>query len=188
MLIESLKPNVSRKQAAQTLGTPLRAWRRGPLRAVLDFYIPFHLFRVEIISGRRPMTIHLAMDAVTGSLDPYRFDDAPGEEQITRIDTQRAATANLDIETLRTRLGERIMRMVFLGGFFKIKRYGFTADPVADIHMPYWIGVYERGGAVELEVIDAVRDRLEGAKVREIAAAWFRINKNDRTRGIDSEV
>lgn len=173
MRIESLRPNVSREGAARMFGEPLRAWRRGRLRAVLDFYIPFHLFRVVIASGRKPATIHMALDAVTGILDPYRFDDAPGEEQITRIDTQRTAPVNLDIETLRTRLGERVMRMVFLGGFFKIKRYGFTADPVADIHMPYWIGVYERGGAVELEVIDAVRSRLEGAKVREIAASWF---------------
>lgn len=174
MRIESFRTNVSRERAVRIFREPLRVWRRGRLRAVLDFYIPFHLFRVVMASGRKPATIHLALDAVTGSLDPYQFDDAPGEECIIKIDTQRAAPVNLDIETLRTRLGERVMRMVFLKGFFKVRNYGFTADAVGEIYLPYWIGVYERGGAVELEAIDAVRGRFEGAKVREIADEWFR--------------
>jgi hypothetical protein len=40
--------------------------------------------------------------------------------------------------------------------------------------MPYWIGVFERCGFVTIEVVDAVRGALEGAKLREIAEEWFR--------------
>jgi hypothetical protein len=65
------------------------------------------------------------------------------------------------------------MRLAFLNGIFKIRRYQFAAEPIADFHLPYWIGVFERGGAVELEAIDAVRGRLEGTKIREIAVEWF---------------
>jgi hypothetical protein len=43
----------------------------------------------------------------------------------------------------------------------------------ASLHIPYWIGVYERNDRAHLEIINALQGRFEGAKLREIVTEWF---------------
>jgi len=43
----------------------------------------------------------------------------------------------------------------------------------ASAHILYWVGVYERNGRAQLEIINALRGRFEGAKLRELVAEWF---------------
>jgi hypothetical protein len=43
----------------------------------------------------------------------------------------------------------------------------------ASLHIPYWVGVYERDGRARIEIVNALHGRLEGAKLRELVAEWF---------------
>lgn len=178
MNIVSLKPNLTRAAAAQMLGTTWRARRRGTLQAVLDFYIPYRLYRVETAGANLPARFYLAVDAVTGRLDPYRFEEAPDEAMQVRVETERSAAAAIDDERAEAEIAERVLRMAFLGGLFRLRDYECAAEPVSDFHVPYWVGIFARGERVELEVIDAVRGQMEGAKVREIIADWFRMRSS----------
>jgi hypothetical protein len=42
-----------------------------------------------------------------------------------------------------------------------------------ELHIPYWIGFRGSDDRVRLSVIDAVRRRPEGAKVRRLVEAWL---------------
>jgi hypothetical protein len=174
MIVASLKPNLTRTAAAQLLDTKWHKWRRGSLRAVLDFYIPFRLFRVTTTMRGKPTQLFLALDVVTGQLAPYHFDEPLADDAQLPIETERRAPVGIDDATALASLTDRVMRLTFLNGIFKIRRYQFAAEPLADFYLPYWIGVFERGGTVELEAVDAMRGRLEGAKIREIAVEWFK--------------
>jgi len=66
-----------------------------------------------------------------------------------------------------------MMRLVFMKGFFKLSRVNVEINLAASLHLPYWVGVYERQGRARLEIINALQGRFEGAKLREIVAEWF---------------
>ena len=170
MAILSIKASVTRLQAAKMLGGRLSELRHGKLRGVLDFYIPYAFFKVS--SANRASRL-LAIDGVTGQLDLYEFDWAPTAEARQHLESCRLVEARLNVTAVRERLEERLMRMVFLQGFFRLNRLELEAEFVEEVGLPYWVGVYERGGEVGIEVIDALRGRLEGAKVREMVTEWF---------------
>ncbi len=175
MLITCLKSEVTRARATWMFTGAFRELRRGRLRAVIDFYIPYHLFRVTIGNCRATTDSVFAMDAVTGKLDPYQFEQPPATEHLLLIKTPYCAPTRLDGEQALALLKERLMRMVFLKGFFKLSKIQISGELIASWYMPYWVGVYERHHRVHLEVIDAVRGKFEGAKLREIVTDWFRV-------------
>jgi hypothetical protein len=148
----------------------LSGLRYGKLRGVLDFHIPFMLFKVRGAEGRERL---LAIDAVTGRLDLYEFDSFPGEDTALSADSCRLVEARLDSRAAHEQLTERVMRLAFLKGFFRLGRFDHKAEFVEKVYLPYWVGIYERHDEVHIEVIDALRGRLEGAKVRELITEWF---------------
>lgn len=141
---------------------------------MIDFYIPYHLLQVKLSNSRANTDSLFAMDAVTGRLDPYQFEQPPALEHLLLIETPYVAPTRLDGEQALALLRERLMRMVFLKGFFRVSKIQLSGELIASWHMPYWVGVYERHHQVHLEVIDAVRGKFEGAKLREIVTDWFR--------------
>jgi hypothetical protein len=42
-----------------------------------------------------------------------------------------------------------------------------------EIHIPYWLGFRGSGNHARLIVMDAVRRRMEGAKVRRMVESWL---------------
>jgi hypothetical protein len=49
-----------------------------------------------------------------------------------------------------------------------------SAEPVTgEIYVPYWVGFRGRGNQVHFVVMDAVRRKMEGAKVRQLLRAWL---------------
>ncbi len=80
--IRSLRPNVSRDAAVEEFSSgafnSMRALVFGPLRSVADFYIPFQLFQVEISNRGKIDQRVFGLDAVSGSLDLYHFEQLPG--------------------------------------------------------------------------------------------------------------
>jgi hypothetical protein len=176
--IRSLKPNVSREEAMRQFSSGMTAWLRetvlGPLRSVADFYIPFRLFRIEIVnSGKRDQRV-FGLDAVNGSLDLYHFDQLPGEREVVYLETRNCSQLLLDDAEAEKIMITKLQRLLFSTGFFRMRDLRITAEPVAgEIYIPYWVGFRGRGVRPSFAVIDAVRRKPEGAKVKQLLQAWL---------------
>jgi hypothetical protein len=68
----------------------------------------------------------------------------------------------------------KVQRLLFTTGFFRIRNLTISVDPVAgEIYVPYWVGFRGRGLRARFSVMDAVRRKIEGAKVRHLLQAWL---------------
>ncbi|HMV48060.1 MAG TPA: hypothetical protein PLD20_11435 [Blastocatellia bacterium] len=168
-----LKAKTTSEQATALLRQGLRETLYGRLRLVMNFYLPFRLFRMTIENGNREKELLMAIDAVTGGLDLYLFDEVPRAQEFTRIQTSRYAPSLLGEAQALKLLGERLKREAYLKGFFKLGELEVRGEFVSGFSWPYWVGIYERDERARLEVLDAVRGRLEGAKLREVVTDWF---------------
>jgi hypothetical protein len=176
--IRSLKLNVTRDEAMQQFSSGvlngLRDAAFGPLRSVADFYIPFQLFQIEILnSGKRDQRI-FGLDAVNGSLDLYHFEQLPGERELIYLETRNCSESLLGEAEAKEMVIAKVQRLLFSTGFFRVRNLRISAEPVAgEIHVPYWVGFRGRGARVRFAVMDAVRRKLEGAKVRYLLQEWL---------------
>ncbi len=174
-----LKPNVSRAEAEESFSPS--GWRgrfqaavRGPLRSVADVYIPFRLYRVEIENGGKKDTRLLALDSVSGVLDLYGFDQVPGPEDVTYLETRNHPEARLEESRARELVAEKVRRLIFLTGFFRVRDFAIRVEPLSfEFHVPYWVGFFGSGAEADLAVLDAVRRRAEGAKARTLMRDWL---------------
>lgn len=176
--IHSLRPNLTQAQAVERFKgglLKLPGWLGGrALRSVADAYLPFHAYEVEVTNAARPYVSWLAVDAVNGTLDPYAFEHRPVAADLTLVETRnRPEPALAEAESV-ARLEEKLRRIVYQTGFFRVRRLSFRATRLPlDLHVPYWLGFYGRGGAVRLRVLDAVRGRFEGGKARALFEGWL---------------
>jgi hypothetical protein len=177
--IRSLRPNVTRDAAlAHFRGSGplrwLRAARAGPVRSLADVYVPFRLFRVRVDTGTGSGAQLLALDLVRGTFDLYAFQAVPGAAELVSVVTRNCAPARLDPRDAEQLMRERMRREVFRRGFFRLRRLTIEPEPLGvDFHVPYWLAFSGRGDDVHLQVMDAVRRRTEGAKVREFMMEWL---------------
>jgi hypothetical protein len=177
--IRSLKPNVSRDEAIAQFSAGgilglLRNLASGPLRSVADFYIPFRLYQVEVRNrGMRDQRV-FGLDAVNGSLDLYQFPQLPGASEVVCRETRNCFRVLLDETSGVELLITKVRRLVYARGFFRIRDLQISAEPVAgELYVPYWVGFRGRGRLAQFVVLDAVRRRVEGAKVRHLLQAWL---------------
>jgi hypothetical protein len=176
--IRSLKANVTREEATEQFSSGMLDFLRettfGPLRSVADFYIPFRLFQIEIRNGGKRDLRVFGLDAVNGSLDLYHFEQLPGEREVTHLETRNCSDVLLGEAEANRIVIAKVQRLLFSTGFFRIRNLHITAEPVAgEICVPYWVGFRGRGIRARMAVIDAVRRRPEGAKVRHLLRAWL---------------
>jgi len=177
--IRSLKPNVTREQAIvqfSSSGIP-RLFRNaafGRLRSVAELYLPFRLFQVEIINrGIRDEKL-VAIDSFTGTLDLFQFDHVPDEAETMSVDTRNCPRTLLSDTVIREMLIAKLRRLLYSRGFFRMRDLEIRANPVpCDLHVPYWLGFRGANGQARVAVIDAVRRRFEGAKVRRLIESWL---------------
>lgn len=164
----------------------VRSVLSGPLRSVAEAYIPFHLFRVTIVNRGRTETSVLGLDAVRGSLDPYRFEHAPTESETIRVETRNGLRPQLPLQEAGELLVAKVRRLLYGKGFFRLHAMEISAEPLGDeLHIPYWLGFSGSGNTARLRVLDGVRRRTEGGKVRSIFEAWLTGGERDsemRTR------
>jgi len=181
--IRSLKANVTREDAIRyfTAGVANRAMEliRGPVRSLAELYIPFRLFEVKIFSAGREQNQTLALDAVRGVLDLYQFPAADAEQEFLWLETRNVlpvvADESQSEEQLKHRLIEKLRRMIYTRGFFRVRDLKIEAVPLpGEICVPYWVCFRGSGDQVHLAVLDAVRRRPEGAKVRRLIEEWLR--------------
>jgi hypothetical protein len=176
--IRSLKPNVTREEATEQFSSGLQDILRttafGPLKSVADFYIPFQLFQVEILNGGKRDRRIFGLDVVNGSLDLYHFEQLPSEREVIYLDTRNCSQPLLaETEAKKIVIG-KVQRLLFSTGFFRVRNLHISAEPVAgEIYIPYWVEFRGRGQGVHFAVMDALRRKMEGAKVRHLLQAWL---------------
>lgn len=176
--IRSLRPNVCREEAVRHFsGVGILAAARtaisGPLRSIADFYIPFRLFRLEILNGERSEIHLLAVDSVSGMLMPYVFPRIPAGAELVKVESRTRVFVHLSEASSRRIAETRSQRMLFSSGFFRVSKLRISTELVEEFHVPYWVGFRGHGSRASLSVLDAVRRRTEGGKVRQIICNWL---------------
>jgi hypothetical protein len=177
--IRSLKPNVTREQAVEQFSASgvAKLFRNGffgPLRSVAEFYVPFRLFRARIVNGGATDENLVALEVVTGALDLFKFDHVPDESETLHIETRNCAVPGLENERATELLVAKLRRVLYSRGFFRMRELSIMATPLADeLFVPYWLGFRGSGNDARLSVIDAVRRRPEGAKLRRLVEHWI---------------
>jgi len=177
--IRSLKPNVTREEAIRHFSDGVvngaAQLMRGPIRSLAELYIPYRLFRVKISSAGRVQNQSFAMDAVRGVLDLYRLPALTEEDQFLTLQTRNVLPADLDVTQAEERLIAKVRRMIYTRGFFRVRDLKIEAVAVpGEICVPYWVCFRGTDERIHLAVLDAVRRRPEGAKVRRLVEEWLR--------------
>jgi hypothetical protein len=177
--IRSLKPNVTRDDAIRQFSAsgPSALFRNalfGRLRSVAELYIPFRLFRVRIVNRGIAEERLVAIDAVAGTLDLYQFDHLPTEPESVSVETRNCPPAKLPDRLATDLIIAKLRRVLYSRGFFKMRDLEISAVPLPDeLHVPYWIGFRGTDDHARVAVIDAVRRRPEGAKLRRLVEEYL---------------
>ncbi len=146
----------------------------GRLQSVAEFYVPFRLFQVEISNQGVSQQRIFALDVVAGSLDLYEFQTLPEARDIDYVTTRNYAEAILSEEQAAEILIVKVQRILYLRGFFRLRNLRISATAVpGDFHIPYWVGFRGHGARAKVFVFDAVRRRIEGAKVKGLLRDWL---------------
>jgi hypothetical protein len=169
--IRCLRANVTQDEALAALerrGGVLR----GRLRQVASAYLPFRLYRVEVINRGDVKVAMYGADAVCGQLDLYEFEAAPAD--LVTVTTRNAPRARLETPRALELLENKVRRAVFQTGFFGVRGLEIRARPLdLEFHVPYWLGFFGHGERATLQAMDAVRRTFEGAKARAIFSDWL---------------
>ena len=178
-MIRSLKPNVSQDEALRTFrGAGLFSFlwriRTGPLQRVAEAYVPFQLYRVRYTMNKETVQRIFAMDAVDGSLDLFEFRAAPGETELIEVQSRNRLTSALSEEDALRILRDKVLRIVFQQGFFKLRGTSLEIEVLpCEMHLPYWLGFYGASDSLRCRAMDAVRRRIEGAKASAFFEQWL---------------
>ena len=94
--------------------------------------------------------------------------------ELLSIDSRNCLAPALPEERAVELLREKVLRIVFQQGFFKLRelRLDITREP-CEIYLPYWLGFYGDERTVRCRVLDAVRRRIEGAKASAFFEQWL---------------
>lgn len=172
-MIRCLRANVTQEEAVAALERR-GGLLRGQLRQVAAAYLPFRLYRVEVVNRGAIKTALYAADAVSGVLDLYEFDTAPTEAELVTVTTRNAPATRLATPLALELLENKVRRAVFQTGFFGVRGLQIRARPLdAEFHVPYWLGFFGNGERATLQAMDAVRRTFEGAKARAVFSDWL---------------
>jgi len=178
-LIRSLKPNVTMDEALRAFRAPGPSslyWRLriGRLQKIGDAYVPFRLYRLRYLMNKEKVERIFAMDAVDGALDLFEFRMPPQEGEMVTVQTRNCLPGSLTEEQALKILREKVLRIVFQQGFFKLRTASLETEALAgEIHLPYWLAFYGTNNRLRCRVMDAVRRRLEGAKASTFFEQWL---------------
>jgi hypothetical protein len=178
-MVRSLKPRMNQEEAARCFSPGgirgvIGKLRKGPLLRLSQAYVPFALYRVEVCNRGRGSVRWLAMDAVSGLLDLYEFEGPPAPAELVELQTRNRPAPALDAASGRQLLEDRVRRMFFQTGFWRLSDFRINTDRMEElIHVPYWLGFFGRGTLARVGVIDARRRSREGSKARAFFTAWL---------------
>ena len=176
--IHALRSNVSQSDALRKFSafgpaSLLRNLRLGPLQRIAEVYVPFHLYRVNYDLAREHQSRLFAIDAVEGSLDLFEFPAVPKQNDLLQLETKNALPTNLTDDAVENLFREKVLRVIFQQGFFKLRDANLTIERIPlDLHLAYWLG-FHGTNAVRCRVLDATRNRIEGSKVSALFESWL---------------
>lgn len=174
-----LRGNVSQDEALRLfanagLAGALRRARIGRLQRVAAAYVPFEIYRVSYEMGKRRQTRLFAQDQVEGLLDLFEFPELPGGEEFVSIESTNCLPVGLGAERAEFLLKEKVLRLLFQSGFFKVRAPRVSVETVGvSFGIPYWLGFYGEDGSLRCRVLDAVRRRMEGEKATVLFEQWL---------------
>lgn len=177
--ILAIRPSVSQPEALRAFratGLSSIYWRtaRGPLQRMAPSFVPFRLYHAKYEIGAARHSRWFALDSVQGMLDLFEFPSEPSRDRLTEIDTRNHLPAILDDTKSESLLREKVLRIIFQQGFFRIREVRLQIQPSSlSFHMPYWLGFYGVDGRLRCRVMDAVRRRMEGAKASQLFESWL---------------
>jgi hypothetical protein len=171
--IRCLRANVTQQEALTALERR-SGFLRGQLRQVAAAYLPFRLYRVDVLNRGSTKTALYAADAVSGVLDLYEFAAAPTQSELVTVTTRNAPTGRLAASLARELLENKVRRAIFQTGFFGVRGLQIQVHPLdVEFHVPYWLGFFGQGERAALQAMDAVRRTFEGAKARAVFSDWL---------------
>lgn len=166
--------------ALQKLTTPgplgvLYRWLNGPLRGVADIYIPYRIYKVTVEVNGASSERYYAVDAAAGTLDPYEFSALPEQEGWIEVGTRNFHPIGIEESETKQLVMDKVRRLLFSRGCFRLVNPQITAEFIQpEFYVPYWIGFYGNEQSVRITVLNAVRQTIEGGKVRQLVEAWMR--------------
>ena len=176
--LRALQSRVNRDQAVRAftrgLGGAVRRVALGPVRSIAEVYVPFLPFEVVIKRPRGDERVVLGIDAVSATLDLYRFDGSASAE-LVHVPIRNRLGAIVSPAVAHRTIVARLQRIIY-------QRAGFLAAGAVDVQaraigepisIPYWIGFFGRREAASLVVMDGVRGQIEGAKAKRLIAQWL---------------
>ncbi|HEV7522588.1 MAG TPA: hypothetical protein VGP89_15905 [Candidatus Angelobacter sp.] len=178
MMIRSLQSVVDRELAWRSLSPRgalgiVRRWRAGKLLALSDIYIPYRLYQIKVDDHRVRSTRFLAVDAISGALDPYEFAESPLHGRCVEVDAANYLPAQLAEDDSRTLVLEKVRRLLFSGGFFRLVKPAITTNLIGEFYIPYWAGFYGEAHNVSVLILNAVRGTIEGSKASNLVKNWL---------------
>ena len=148
-------------------------WLNGPLRGVAEIYLPYRLYKVSFEDGGVRRTRYYAIDAASGALDPYEFVNLPKPHEF-EVETRNCFPVRLAETETRNLAVQKLRRLLFSRGFFRLSYPQLTAELInPEFYLPYWVGFYGDEQNMNLKVLNAMRETLEGSKIRRLLQAWL---------------
>jgi hypothetical protein len=149
-------------------------WLDGPLRGMAEIYIPYRLYKVTFEDRGVRRAWYYAIDAASGTLDPYEFASLPEPQEWTDVEARNCYPVRLAENETRSLAVQKLRRLLFSRGFFRLASPQLTAELInSEFYLPYWIGFYGDEQNVNLKVLNAVRETMEGSKIRQLLQAWL---------------
>jgi hypothetical protein len=170
MLILCLKPVVGRELALGKLSPTgpsgiIRRWISGELLGLSAIYIPYRLYKVSIDDRNVRTTRFMAVDAISGNLDPFEFVAPPAPDDCIHMETPNYFPARLSEAETHASVREKVRRLLFSAGFFRLAKPVISSELIqAEFYFPYWAGFYGEEENVQILMLDAVRGTIEGGK------------------------
>ena len=186
MTICTLEHKVNRALALRRLNAAggysgVRRWLNGPLRGMAEIYIPYRLYKVAVEDRAVRQARYYAIDAASGALDAYEFVSQP-EPQEHEVEARNCYPMRLAENATRSLAVQKLRRVLFAGGFFRLANPQLTVELVnSEFYLPYWVGFYGDEQTVNLKVLSAVRETMEGSKIRHLLQAWLLEKPADAT-------
>ena len=90
------------------------------------------------------------------------------------METSNALPVRLAETETRAFVLEKLRRLLFSAGFFRLAKPVMTAEMTgATFYIPYWAGFYGGPQNVRVQVLNAVRGTIEGSKVSSLVKTWL---------------
>jgi hypothetical protein len=165
---------------------PVTRWLDGPLRGMAEIYIPYRLYKVTVEDRGVRRARCYAIDAASGALDPYEFANLPQPHEWTEVEKSDCYPVRLAEHETRSLAVQKLRRLLFSRGFFRLAYPQLTAELInSEFYLPYWVGFYGDEQNVNLKVLNAVRETMEGSKIHQLLQAWLLENPADASAASD---